>query len=100
MIDAIDEPTLVVPMQHVVFSSAYIQDAKKIIAKAKSVCAHVILDCYQSIGTIPVDVVDLGVSFACGGSVKYMCGGAGAAWLYVGQDLIEQFAPRVRGWLG
>jgi len=100
MIDAIDEHTLVVPMQHVVFSSAYIQDAKKIIAKAKSVGAHVILDCYQSIGTIPVDVVDLGVSFACGGSVKYMCGGAGAAWLYVRQDLIEQFAPRVTGWFG
>ena len=100
MIDAIDEHTLLVPMQHVVFSSAYIQDAKKIIAKAKSVGAHVILDCYQSIGTIPVDVVDLGVSFACGGSVKYMCGGAGAAWLYVRQELIEQFAPRVTGWFG
>jgi kynureninase len=100
MIDAIDEHTLVVPLQHVVFSSAYIQDAKKIIAKAKSVGAHVILDCYQSIGTIPVDVGDLGVSFACGGSVKYLCGGAGAAWLYVRQDLIEQFAPRVTGWFG
>ncbi|CAN5599498.1 aminotransferase class V-fold PLP-dependent enzyme [soil metagenome] len=98
--DAIDEHTLVVPLQHVVFSSAYIQDAKKIIAKAKSVGAHVILDCYQSIGTLPIDVVDLGVSFACGGSVKYLCGGAGAAWLYVRKDLIEQFEPRVTGWFG
>jgi kynureninase len=100
MIDAIDEHTLLVPLQHVVFSSAYIQDAKKICAKAKSVGAHVILDCYQSIGTLPVDVVDLGVSFACGGSVKYLCGGAGAAWLYVRKDLIEQFSPRVTGWFG
>jgi kynureninase len=100
MCDAIDEHTLLVPLQHVVFSSAYIQDAKKIIAKAKSVGAHVILDCYQSIGTLPVDVVDLGVSFACGGSVKYLCGGAGAAWLYVRKDLIEQFEPRVTGWFG
>jgi kynureninase len=100
MCDAIDEHTLVVPLQHVMFSSAYIQDAKQIIAKARSVGAHVILDCYQSIGTLPVDVVDLGVSFACGGSVKYLCGGAGAAWLYVRKDLIEQFAPRVTGWFG
>ena len=98
--DAIDEHTLLVPLQHVVFSSAYIQDAKKIIAKAKSVGAHVILDCYQSIGTLPIDVIDLGVSFACGGSVKYLCGGAGAAWLYVRKDLIEQFTPRVTGWFG
>ena len=97
---AIDEQTLLVPIQHVVFSSAFIQDVKKIVAKAKSVGAHVMLDCYQSVGTVPLDVVDLGVSFACGGSVKYLCGGAGAAWLYVRKDLVEQFAPRVTGWFG
>ncbi|MGE0870758.1 MAG: aminotransferase class V-fold PLP-dependent enzyme [Kofleriaceae bacterium] len=100
MCAAIDERTLVVPISHVVFSSAYIQDVKKICDRARSVGAHVILDCYQSIGTVPLDVVDLGVSFACGGSVKYLCGGPGAAWLYVRKDLIEQFAPRVTGWFG
>jgi kynureninase len=98
MCAAIDERTLAVPISHVVFSSAYIQDVKKIVARAKEVGAHVILDCYQSIGTLPIDVVDLGVSFATGGSIKYLCGGPGAAWLYVRQDLIEQFAPRVTGW--
>ncbi len=97
---AIDEHTLVVPIQHVVFSSAFIQDVKKIARRAAEVGAHVILDCYQSIGTIPIDVVDLGVSFACGGSVKYLCGGPGAGWLYVRKDLIEQFEPRVTGWFG
>ena len=100
MCAAIDEHTLLVPISHVVFSSGYIQDARKIIARANEVGAHVILDCYQSIGTVPLDVVDLGVSFACGGSVKYLCGGPGAAWLYVRKDLIEQFAPRVTGWFG
>ncbi|HEY4060056.1 MAG TPA: aminotransferase class V-fold PLP-dependent enzyme [Kofleriaceae bacterium] len=97
---AIDEHTILVPLQHVVFSSAYIQDVKKICARAKEVGAHVVLDCYQSIGTVPLDVTELGVSFACGGSVKYLCGGAGAAWLYVRPDLVEQFAPRVTGWFG
>ena len=98
--DTIDAHTLVVPIQHVIYSSAFIQDVKKIVARANQVGAHVILDCYQSIGTLPLDVVDLGVSFACGGSVKYACGGPGAAWLYVRKDLIEQFAPRVTGWFG
>jgi kynureninase len=98
--ETIDDHTLVVPTQHVIYSSAYIQDIKKIVARANQVGAHVILDCYQSIGTLPIDVVDLGVSFACGGSVKYVCGGPGAAWLYVRKDLIEQFAPRVTGWFG
>lgn len=97
---AIDETTLLVPLQHVVFATAQILDVKKIVARAKEVGAHVILDCYQSIGAVPIDVVDLGVSFACGGSVKYMCGGAGAAWLYVRKDLIDKHAPRVTGWFG
>jgi kynureninase len=100
MCDAIDERTIAVPISHVVFSSAYIQDVKKICRKAQSVGAHVILDCYQSVGALPIDVVDLGVSFACGGSVKYLCGGPGAAWLYIRKDLIGQFEPRVTGWMG
>ena len=100
MCAAIDEHTVAVVMQHVVFSSAYIQDAKKICARAKAVGAHVILDCYQSVGIIPLDVVELGVSFACGGSVKYLCGGPGAGWLYVRPDLLETFSPRVTGWFG
>ncbi len=95
---AIDERTIAVPIQHVVFGTAFIQDVKKIAARAREVGAHVILDCYQSVGILPLDVVDLGVSFACGGSVKYLCGGPGAGWLYVRPDLIDQFEPRVTGW--
>lgn len=100
MCDAIDEHTVAVPISHVIFKSAYIQDAKAICQKAAQVGAHVILDCYQSLGTIPVDIVDLGASFACGGSVKYLCGGPGAAYLYVRQDLVGRFEPRVTGWFG
>ncbi|RMH42737.1 MAG: aminotransferase class V-fold PLP-dependent enzyme [Deltaproteobacteria bacterium] len=100
MCEAIDQQTLVVPISHVLFKSAYIQDAKAIAARANEVGAHVILDCYQSLGAIPVDVVDLGVSFATGGSVKWLCGGPGAAYLYVREDLIGEFAPRVTGWFG
>lgn len=95
---AIDERTIAVPIQHVVFGTGFIQDVKKIVARARQVGAHVILDCYQSVGTLPLDVVDLGVSFACGGSVKYLCGGPGAGWLYVRPDLIDKLEPRVTGW--
>jgi kynureninase len=97
---AIDERTVAVPISHVLFRTSYIQDVKKIVARARAVGALVILDCYQSLGTIPVDVLDLGVDFACGGSVKWLCGGPGAAYLYVRPDLIPRFAPRVTGWFG
>ena len=52
--------------------------------------AHVILDCYQSAGIVPFDVTALGVDFAVGGSVKWLCGGPGNGWLYVRPDLAER----------
>ena len=97
---AIDERTLIVPISHVLFRSSYVQDVKAIVARAHEVGALVLLDCYQSLGTVPFDVVDLGVDFACGGSVKWLCGGPGAAYLYVRKDLIGRFQPRVTGWFG
>jgi len=100
VLDAIDERTVAVPISHVSYRSAYVLDIPAIAAKAASVGAHVVLDCYQSAGVMPIDVVDLGVSFACGGSVKYLCGGPGAAYLYVRRDLIGKFEPRVTGWFG
>jgi kynureninase len=97
---AITERTVVVPISHVNFRTAHIQDAKKIVERAHAVGALVILDTYQSLGVVPFDVVELGVDFVCGGSVKWLCGGAGAAYLYVRKDLVPRFAPRITGWFG
>lgn len=98
MLAAIDEETLLVPVSHVIFKSAYIQDARAIIQKAHSVGAYVVLDCYQSAGTVPFDVTELNVDFATGGSVKWLCGGPGAGWLYVRPDLQAWLEPKVTGW--
>ncbi|ACY17849.1 aminotransferase class V-fold PLP-dependent enzyme [Haliangium ochraceum] len=95
---AIDERTLVVPISHVTYSSSHLVDVARVCKRAREVGAHVVLDCYQSLGAVPVDVVALGASFACGGSVKWLCGGPGAAYLYVRQDLVQSFEPRVTGW--
>lgn len=98
MLEAIDEETLIVPISHVCFKSSYLQDAKAICARAREVGALVLLDTYQSLGTVPVDVLELGVDMVCGGSVKWLCGGPGAAYLYVRPDLIATLEPRVTGW--
>lgn len=97
---AIDERTLAVPISHVLFRSSYLQDAARIVKRAHDVGAMVILDTYQSLGTVPFDVVSMNVDFVCGGSVKWLCGGPGAAYLYVRKDLIPKFAPRITGWFG
>jgi kynureninase len=98
IVDAIDERTLLVPITHVLFKTAEIQDVAAIVRRAHAVGAYVVLDAYQSVGTVPLDVTALDVDFALGGSVKWLCGGAGAAWLYVRPDLAERLEPTLVGW--
>lgn len=98
LLDAIDEQTLLVPVSHVLFRSAYINDAAAIIEKAHSVGAYVVLDTFQSLGTVPVDVQRLNVDFACGGVLKWLCGGPGTAYLYVRPDLGRALQPTFTGW--
>ena len=95
---AIDERTAIVPISHVLFRSSFLQDAKVICERAREVGALVLLDTYQSLGIVPVDVQELGVDMVCGGSVKWLCGGPGAGYLYVRPDLLATFEPRVTGW--
>ncbi|HEV8132386.1 MAG TPA: aminotransferase class V-fold PLP-dependent enzyme [Acidobacteriota bacterium] len=99
MLAAIDERTLVVPISHVIFKSSFIQDAASIIKKAHSVGALVILDTYQSCGAVPFNVKELDVDFVIGGSVKWLCGGPGVAYLYVRPDLRDRLEPRLTGWM-
>jgi kynureninase len=98
IVEAIDERTLLVPISHVLFKTGEIQDVEPIVRRAHEVGAHVILDCYQSAGIVPVDVTALGVDFAVGGSVKWLCGGPGNGWLYVRPDLAERLEPTFTGW--
>jgi len=98
VVEAIDERTLLVPISHVLFRSGEIQDVEAIVRRAHEVGAFVVLDAYQSAGIVPLDVTALDVDFATGGSVKWLCGGPGAAWLYVRPDLAERLEPTLVGW--
>jgi len=98
VIDAIDERTLLVPISHVLFKSAEIQPVERIVERAHDAGAYVCLDAYQSAGVVPLDVTALGVEFCLGGSVKWLCGGPGAGWLYVRPDVAERLEPAFAGW--
>ena len=98
ILDAIDERTALVPLSYVLFRSAYIQDAAAVIEKAHSVGAQVILDVYQAAGTVPLEIEKLSADFAVGGSVKWLCGGPGAGYLYVRPDLAKTLEPGIVGW--
>lgn len=98
MLAAIDEETQLVSVSHVAFRSSYVQDLAAITKRAHDMGAMVVADLYQSAGCLPVHVRDLRVDFATGGSVKWLCGGPGAGYLYVRRDLWSQMEPAATGW--
>jgi kynureninase len=99
VLKAIDDETQLVSVSHVAFRSSYLQDLAAITERAHAVGAMVVADLYQSAGTVPVNVRELGVDFATGGSVKWLCGGPGAGYLYVRGDLRESLHPAATGWV-
>jgi kynureninase len=100
LVDAIDERTAIVPISHVLFRTSTLVDVRPVVQRAHEVGALVLLDCYQSVGTVPFDVTELGVDLAVGGSVKFLCGGPGNGFLYVAPHLADTLRPARVGWFG
>ncbi|HYQ87146.1 MAG TPA: aminotransferase class V-fold PLP-dependent enzyme [Bacteroidota bacterium] len=98
LLSAIDEKTMLVPISHVLFRSAFIQDIHAIVEKARACGATLILDAYHSVGIIPVDVRKLGVDVLVGGVLKWLCGGPGAAFLWIRPSLRMKLKPGITGW--
>jgi kynureninase len=99
LLEAIDARTLFVAISHVQFRTGAAYDVPRVVERAHAVGAMVFLDCYQSAGIVPLDLAAWGVDLACGGSIKWACGGPGAAYLYVRPDLVARFEPSATGWL-
>ncbi len=98
LLDAIDERTVLVCLSLVLFKSSFLHDAKAVIDRAHRVGARVVLDVYQAAGTVPLSLEALETDFAVGGSVKWLCGGPGAGYLYVHPDLASRLEPGIVGW--
>jgi len=95
---AITERTAVVVLSHAYYESGALIDVAPIVARAHTMGALVVLDSYQTAGTVPFDVVALDVDIVVGGSHKWLCGGPGCGYIYVKPGLQENFAPLVTGW--
>jgi selenocysteine lyase/cysteine desulfurase len=95
---AIDERTALVAVTHVCFRNGARLDVEPIAALAHERGALLLLDAYQSVGSLPIDVRGLGCDFLVGGALKYLLGSAGLAFFYCRRDLVEWFSPTATGW--
>ena len=98
LLAAVDERTRLVSVSHVLFRSAYVMDAKRIVAAAHARGALVALDAFHSVGVLPVNVRAIGADFLTGGVLKWLCGGPGGSFLYVAPAVRDTLAPALTGW--
>ena len=95
---AIDEQTQLVAITHVCFRNGAKLDIPGIVRLAHAQGAKVLLDCYQSVGSLDIDIKALDVDFAAGGMLKYLLGTAGIGFLYVRDSCLAALVPSSSGW--
>lgn len=95
---AIDESTQLVAITHVCFRNGAKLEIPEIVRIARAKGALVLLDCYQSVGSLDIDVKALDVDFAVGGMLKYLLGTAGIGFLYVRDEFTQSLVPTHTGW--
>jgi kynureninase len=98
LLAAVDERTRLVSVSHVLFRSAYVLDAERIVRESHAKGALVALDAFHSVGVLPVDVKASGADFVSGGVLKWLCGGPGGCFLYVAPAVRESLKPALSGW--
>jgi selenocysteine lyase/cysteine desulfurase len=98
LLDAIDDETRIVSITHVSFRTGRMIDPRPIAERAHEMGALVLLDAYQSAGSVPLDVTELGVDFLAAGALKYLLGSAGLAFLYAAPGVVERVWPTATGW--
>jgi len=99
LLDAIDNTTCLVALSHTSYRSSYRVNAPAIIESAHGMGALVLLDVYQSAGTVVLDAAGWGVDFLIGGTIKWLCGGPACGYLYIRPDLQRDLKPRLTGWV-
>lgn len=95
---AITERTQLVAVSHVLFRSSFRVDAERVARRAKETGAFLLLDVFQSTGTMPVLGKQWDVDAITGGCLKWLCGGPGNAYLWVNPRRWGSLEPRLTGW--
>jgi len=94
----VDRNTLIVPLTHVCFKNGFRSQVSAITQIAHRAGALVMLDDYQDCGTRPVDVKAMDLDFYVTGTLKYLLGPPGMAFMYVRKELISSLVPTITGW--
>ncbi|MCL5115793.1 MAG: aminotransferase class V-fold PLP-dependent enzyme [Firmicutes bacterium] len=96
----LSEKTGLVSVPLVSYKNGFRPPVQEIVDMAHQWDSPVVVDAYQGIGVVPVDVRALDCDFLVAGSLKYLLGTGGVAFLYVSPRWRERMRPRLTGWFG
>jgi len=96
---SIDERTAIVPLTQVSFLNGFRADVAAVTRLAHDKGALLFLDGYQDCGTRPIDVKAMDCDFYVTGTLKYLLGPPGLAFLYVKRPLIESLTSTLTSWM-
>jgi selenocysteine lyase/cysteine desulfurase len=94
----VDDRTGLLATSRVFFMSGYLQDIPALAELAHRHGAYLLVDDYQATGQIPLDVKAAGIDFLVTGTLKWLMGGPGVAFIYAREDLIPLLQPTTTGW--
>jgi selenocysteine lyase/cysteine desulfurase len=98
LLNAIDEETLIVSVTHVCFRNGTMTELEPIIEAAHKAGALVLVDAYQAVGAIPIDLSKLKADFLVGGVLKYMLGAPGVGFMFARPETTSHLIPTSTGW--
>jgi len=98
LLSAIDEETLIVSVTHVCFRNGTMTELEPIIEAAHKAGALVLVDAYQAVGAIPIDLSKLKTDFLVGGVLKYMLGAPGVGFMFARPETTSHLIPTATGW--
>ena len=98
--EAVDERTAILAVSHVFFTTGAIQDLQALSRIARDAGALFVVDAYQSVGQVPIDVRAVDIDVLTAGPLKWLLGGMGMAYLYVRRERVAGLRPRMAGWFG
>lgn len=100
LVESLDSRTTLLSCPHVCYANGMMLDLERVTRAAHAHDSLIFVDAYQSIGTVPIDVKASDIDFLAAGTLKYLLGTAGIAFLYIKPALLETLRPTVTGWFG
>ena len=96
--ERIDDQTALVVTTQLFYTTGYLQDVRAIADAAHAHGALCVIDGYQTVGCVPVDVQALDCDAFVAGCLKWLSGGPGTAFMYLRPELIPHVRPHGTGW--